>query len=58
LRPAEPPKKGFTRKLALLLYEILDLSNHAALDSGIATNPLAIEILTDRFLAFVEPKQC
>jgi len=36
----------------------LDLSNHAALDSGIATDPLVIEILTDRFLAFVEPKQC
>jgi AcrR family transcriptional regulator len=37
----------------LLLYEILDQSNHAALESGVATDPLVIEILTDRFLAYV-----
>jgi AcrR family transcriptional regulator len=37
----------------LLLYEILDQSNHAALDSGVAADPLVIEILADRFLAFV-----
>ena len=37
----------------LLIYEILDQSNHAALDSGIAADPLVLEILTDRFLSFV-----
>lgn len=37
----------------LLLYELLDQSNHAALDSGVATDPLVVEILADRFLAFV-----
>jgi AcrR family transcriptional regulator len=37
----------------LLLYEILDQSNHAALNSGVAADPLVIEILTDRFLDFV-----
>jgi AcrR family transcriptional regulator len=37
----------------LLLYEIMDQSNHAALNSGVATDPLVTEILTDRFLAFV-----
>jgi AcrR family transcriptional regulator len=38
----------------LLMYEILDQSNHAALDSGIAGDPLVLEILTDRFLEFVK----
>jgi AcrR family transcriptional regulator len=37
----------------LLLYEILDQSNHAALASGVAADPMVIEILTDRFLGFV-----
>lgn len=37
----------------LLVYEIKDQSNHAALGSGIATDPLIIDVLTDRFLAFV-----
>jgi len=37
----------------LLVYEILDQSNHAALDSGIASDPLMLDILADRFLAFV-----
>ncbi len=37
----------------LLLYEILDQGNHAARESGVATDPLVIEILADRFLAFV-----
>jgi AcrR family transcriptional regulator len=37
----------------LLVYEILDQSNHAALDSGIARDPLMLDILADRFLAFV-----
>jgi AcrR family transcriptional regulator len=37
----------------LLIYEIKDQSNHAALESGVATDPLVIDILADRFLAFV-----
>jgi AcrR family transcriptional regulator len=37
----------------LLLYEMLDLSNHAARDAGIAAEPVVIDILADRFLAFV-----
>ncbi|UVO53659.1 TetR/AcrR family transcriptional regulator [Sphingomonas sp. SUN039] len=39
----------------LLVYEILDQSNHAALDSGIARDPLMLDVLADRFLAFVVP---
>jgi AcrR family transcriptional regulator len=38
----------------LLIYEIKDQSNHAALGSGVATDPLIIDIFTDRFLAFVD----
>jgi len=38
----------------LLVYEILDQSNHAALDSGVATDPLMPGLLADRFLAFVD----
>ncbi len=37
----------------LLIYEILDQSNHAARESGVATDPLVAGILADRFLAFV-----
>jgi AcrR family transcriptional regulator len=37
----------------LLLYEILDQSNHAALHSGVAHDPLVIDILADRFLGFM-----
>lgn len=37
----------------LLLYEILDQSNHAALDSGVSGDPLVIDILAERFLRFV-----
>ena len=36
-----------------MIYEILDQSNHAALDSGVAADPLVIDILSDRFLHFV-----
>lgn len=38
----------------LLLYEILDQGNHAARGSGVANDRLVIEILTDRFVQFVE----
>ncbi len=37
----------------LLLYEILDQSNHAALESGVATDPLIPDILAERFVSFV-----
>lgn len=37
----------------LLVYEILDQSNHAARDSGVAVDPLMIDILAGRFLEFV-----
>ncbi len=38
---------------SLLLYEILDQSNHAARNLGVAADALVVEILADRFLAFV-----
>ncbi|WP_169816182.1 TetR/AcrR family transcriptional regulator [Nocardia miyunensis] len=53
----DPDKPGERRRWLeawLLLYEILDQSNHAALASGVAGDPLMIEILADRFLGFVE----
>jgi AcrR family transcriptional regulator len=37
----------------LLIYEILDQSNHAARGAGVSTDPMVIEILADRFLEFV-----
>lgn len=37
----------------LLIYELKDQSNHAALGSGVATDPVILDIFTDRFLAFV-----
>ncbi len=37
----------------LLIYEILDQSNHAARGAGVATDPLVIELLADRFVRFV-----
>lgn len=38
----------------LLLYEILDQSNHSARGAGAAPDPLLIELLSERFLRFVE----
>ena len=38
----------------LLIYEILDQANHAARDTGVAMDPLIIDILADRFLTFVQ----
>jgi AcrR family transcriptional regulator len=40
-------------KAWLLIYTILDQSNHAATRSGVATNPMMIEVLADSFLDFV-----
>lgn len=38
----------------LLLYTILDQSNHAATIEGVAANPMMIEVLADSFLDFVD----
>lgn len=38
---------------ALLIYELLDQSNHAARRTALAADDLLVEVLTDRFLAFV-----
>ena len=40
-------------KAWLLIYTILDQSNHAATRSGMATDPMMIEILADSFLDFI-----
>jgi AcrR family transcriptional regulator len=53
VHPGRPEERRKWLEAWLLLYEILDQSNHAALDSGVAADPLVIEILTDRFVAFV-----
>lgn len=53
LDPASPDRRRWIEAW-LLVYEILDQSNHAALNSGVATDPLVIEILADRFVAFVD----
>lgn len=39
----------------LLIYEILDQSNHAARGAGVAPDPMIIEILADHFVHFVGP---
>jgi AcrR family transcriptional regulator len=38
----------------LLIYEILDQSNHAARGVGASCDPLVIDILADRFVRFVQ----
>lgn len=38
----------------LMIYEIFDHSNQAALEVGVADDPLILDILTSRFIAFVE----
>lgn len=53
LDPDDPAHRRRWIEAWLLVYEILDQSNHAARDAGVATDPLTIEILADRFLAFV-----
>jgi AcrR family transcriptional regulator len=53
VHPDHPGERRQWLRAWLLLYEILDQSNHAALDSGVATDPLVIDLLTDRFLEFV-----
>jgi AcrR family transcriptional regulator len=56
--PADPPTRRQWLEASLLLYEIFDQSNHAALRAGtvpepIAADPLMIDILADRFLDYV-----
>lgn len=41
----------------LLIYEILDQSNHAARGAGVASDPLVVEILADRFVRFIATSQ-
>jgi AcrR family transcriptional regulator len=53
LDPQDPAERRRWLEAWLLLYEILDQSNHAALNSGVASDPLVIELLADRFVAFV-----
>lgn len=55
LDPDDPRHRKRWLEAYLLLFEILDQSSHAALDSGFANDPLIIDILTERFLAFVRP---
>lgn len=54
LAPDHAPDRRRWIEAWLLLYEILDQSNHAALDSGVATDPLTVDILAERFLAFTQ----
>jgi len=53
LDPQEPSDQKQWVKAWLLIYTILDQSNHAATDSGIARTPFMIEVLADSFLDFV-----
>jgi AcrR family transcriptional regulator len=54
VKPQAPAQRRRWLEAWLLLYEILDQSNHAALQSGVAHDPLVIDILADRFLGFVQ----
>jgi AcrR family transcriptional regulator len=53
--PDRPEERRRWLEAWLLLYEILDQSNHAALRSGVASDPWVIDILTDRVIRFVCP---
>ncbi|TVV75762.1 TetR/AcrR family transcriptional regulator [Sphingomonas solaris] len=53
LDPDRPEDRRRWIEAWLLIYELKDQSNHAALGSGVATDPLIIDIFTDRFVAFV-----
>ena len=53
-RPADQRRRV---RAWLLLYTILDQSNHAATRSGMAYNPMMIEVLADSFLDFVNGDQ-
>ena len=51
--PDQPAEQRRWVKAWLLIYTILDQSNYAATRSGVASNPMMIEVLADSFLAFV-----
>lgn len=53
LDPDDPAQRRRWLEAWLLIYELLDQSNHAALHSGVATDPLMLDILADRFTAFI-----
>lgn len=53
LDPDRPSDQRRWVKAWLLIYTILDQSNHAATRSGVAANPMMIEVLADSFLDFV-----
>ena len=38
---------------SLLLYEMLDQSNHAARNLGLADDNIVVEVLAERFIAYV-----
>jgi len=50
--PDAPQDQRRWVKAWLLVYTILDQSNHAATKFGIAANPMMIEVLADDFLEF------
>lgn len=54
LTPDNPVQRRRWLEAWLLIFEMLDQSNHAALDSGVAADPLVVDILTDRFVRFVK----
>ena len=51
--PANEKQRKRWLEAWLLVYEILYQSNHAARGSGISTDPLIIEVISDRFIKFV-----
>lgn len=53
LTPDAPADRRRWIEAWLLVYEILDQSNHAAIGSGLATDPLMLDILAEKFLRFV-----
>ena len=50
--PANPQQRRQWGGGWVLIYEILDLGNHSARDSGVACLPETIDILADRFMMF------
>ena len=53
VNPDNPNDQRRWVKAWLLIYTILDQSNHAATTDGVAANPMMIEVLADSFIDFV-----
>lgn len=53
MNPDRPEDDKRRVRAWLLLYTILDQSNHAATTHGVAVNPMMIEVLADSFSDFV-----